>query len=122
VRLYLDQMFRSELTDILRNDRHDVLRAEDVGQSRADDEEIMKRVIAEGRTLITLDEHFGDWAVLPLGQHPGVIRVKIHPPLIEKMAERLLPFLRAHEQSEFENRLIILGPRRERWITTADKA
>ena len=44
----------------------------------------MERVIAEGRTLITLDEHFGDWAVLPLNKHPGVIRVKIHPPLTEK--------------------------------------
>jgi hypothetical protein len=27
--------------------------------------------IAEDRTLITLDEHFGDWAVLPLSVHPG---------------------------------------------------
>lgn len=118
MRLYLDQMFRVELADILRNDGHDVERAGEVNQSRADDEEIMARVIKEGRTLITLDEHFGDWAVLPLDKHPGVIRLKIYPPLTEKLAERLLPFLRCHEQLEFANRLIIIDSHRKRWIIT----
>lgn len=117
MRLYLDQMFRVELTDILRNDGHDVERAGEVNQSCADDE-IMARVIKEGRTLITLDEHFGDWAVLPLDKHPGVIRLKIYPPLTEKLAERLLPFLRCHEQLELANRLIIIDSYRERWIIT----
>ena len=119
MRLYLDQMFRTELADLLRNEGHDVLRAGEIGQSRADDAEIMARVIAENRTLITLDEHFGDWAVLPLDRHPGVIRLKIHPPSTEKLAERLLAFLRHHEQTEFANHLIIIGLQRERWIATA---
>lgn len=118
MRLYLDQMFRTELADMLRHDGHDVVRAGEVDQSRLDDAEIMTRVIEESRTLITLDEHFGDWAVLPLDKHPGVIRLKIHPPVTEAIAECLLSFLR-HIQSEFANRLIILSPQRERWITTA---
>lgn len=119
MRLYLDQMFRIELADRLRNEGHDILRAGEIGQSRADDAAIMTRVIAENRTLITLDEHFGDWAVLPLDRHPGVIRLKIYPPSTERLAERLLIFLRHHEQAEFANHLIILGPQRERWIATA---
>ena len=118
MRLYLDQMFRTELADILRNHGHDVMRADEVGQSRADDAEIMTRVVEEGRALITLDEHFGDWAILPLDKHPGVIRLKIHPPLTEKLAECLLPFLRRHEQSALANHLIIIGQQRERWIST----
>ena len=119
MRLYLDQMFRTELADLLRNDGHDVLRAVEIDQSRADDAEIMALVIAENRTLITLDEHFGDWAVLPLDRHSGVIRLKIHPPSTERLAELLLAFLRHHEQADFANHLIILGPQRERWIVTA---
>lgn len=67
-----------------------------------------------------MDEHFGDWAVLPLDKHPGVIRLKIHPPLTERLAERLLSFLRRHKQTELANRLIILGLQRERWITTTE--
>lgn len=120
MRLYLDQMFRTELADILRNDGHDVVRAGEVGQSRADDAEIMTRIIEEGRSLITLDEHFGDWAVLPLNNHPGVIRLKIHPPLTETLAQHLLSFLRRHEQPELANRLIILSSQRERWVNTAE--
>jgi predicted nuclease of predicted toxin-antitoxin system len=113
-------MFRAELADILRNNGYDIVRAVEVDQSRADDAEIMARIIEENRTLITLDEHFGDWAILPLDKHPGVIRLKIHPPLTERLVDILLPFLRCHEQKEFVNRLIILSPRRERWITTAE--
>jgi predicted nuclease of predicted toxin-antitoxin system len=119
VRIYLDQMFRTELADMLRHAGHDIVRAGEVDQSRSDDAEIMRRAIDESRILITLDEHFGDWAVLPLDKHPGVIRLKIHPPATEKIADCLLPFLGRHIQSEFVNRLVILGPQRERWITTA---
>jgi len=35
--------------------------------------------VDEGRLLGTLDEHFGDWAILPLSAHPGVIRIKASP-------------------------------------------
>lgn len=108
------------MADILRNNGHDVVRAGEVIQSRANDADIMARVIKEDRALITLDEHFGDWAILPLDRHPGVIRLKIHPPLTGKLAKRLLAFLSCHKQSEFVNRLVIIGPQRERWISTAE--
>jgi len=117
--LYLDQMIRTELAELLRQEGHDVLRAIDAGQDRADDARIMERVIAEGRVLVTLDEHFGDWAILPIEKHPGVIRLKIHPPTVGRLAEYLLPILRRHRQEEFADRLVIVGPRRERWISTA---
>ena len=51
-----------------------MLRASETGQSRADDQEILRIAIDQRRILITLDEHFGDWAVLPLSKHFGVIR------------------------------------------------
>ena len=119
MRIYLDQMFSIELAELLRTEGHDVLRASDAGQARADDEEIIKRAVAEDRVLITLDEHFGDWAVLPLRKHSGVIRIKIHPPFTDLLAKRLIPFLRSHDKSDFSNHLIILGLARERWIDTA---
>jgi predicted nuclease of predicted toxin-antitoxin system len=71
MKLYLDQMFRVDLAERLCDEGYDVLRAAEAGQSTADDAEILRRTISEGRTLITLDEHFGDWAVLPLDRRPG---------------------------------------------------
>ncbi len=59
-KLYLDQMFRIEVAQALRAEGHDVVRASEVGQERSDDREILQKSIAENRTLVTLDEHFGD--------------------------------------------------------------
>jgi len=76
IRLYLDQCLRVEVAQALRVKGFDVVRTAEVGQYRADDSEILQRAISDGRILITLDEHFGNWAVLPLREHPGVIRLK----------------------------------------------
>jgi predicted nuclease of predicted toxin-antitoxin system len=118
-RLYLDQMFRTEVAQVLRQEGYDVLRASEVGQARADDMQILQKAIAENRILITLDEHFGDWAVLPLSQHPGVIRVKVHPVTSERVLKLLLPFLKTHAAEEFKDHLVILSEGRAKWILTA---
>ena len=93
-RLYLDQMLRLEVAQALRDDGHDVLRASEVGQARADDFQILQKAIAGKRILITLDEHFGDWIVLPLSVHPGVIRLKVNPTTSRNIINLLQPFLR----------------------------
>jgi hypothetical protein len=42
------------------------------------------------------DDHFGDWTVLPLSRHPGVIRLKVNPTTTANTLGLLLPFLRRH--------------------------
>lgn len=79
IKLYLDQMLQVQVARILRDEGYDVLRVSETGQSRADDEQVMKKAINDNRILITLDEHFGDWTILPLSRHPGVIRLKVNP-------------------------------------------
>ena len=78
-KFFLDQMFRVDVAQALREEGCDVLRASETQQNRADDQQILRRAVTENRILVTLDEHFGDWVILPLSQHPGVIRVKVHP-------------------------------------------
>lgn len=68
MRLYLDQMLRADLAELLQSHGHDIVRAAEAGQARADDALILQRAVAEQRTLITLDGHFGDWVVLPLSE------------------------------------------------------
>ena len=118
LRLYLDQCLRVEVAQALRRAGYDVVRAAEVGQHRSDDLQIIQRAISDGRILITLDEHFGNWAVLPLREHPGVIRLKIHPATHQNAINTLLPFLKTRAQKDFLNSLIILSPRRSRWIHT----
>jgi predicted nuclease of predicted toxin-antitoxin system len=118
LRLYMDQCLRIEVTQALRSEGYDVVRAAEVGQNRADDSQIIQRAISDGRILVTLDEHFGNWAVLPLREHPGVIRLKIHPTTHGNAVAILLPFLRSRTQRDFVNRLVILSSRRSRWVYT----
>jgi len=119
LRLYLDQMLRVDVAETLRDEKYDVLRAHETGQARADDKEILEKAIEENRILITLDEHFGDWVILPLSKHPGVIRLKVDPTTSKNIIELLLPFLRLHRFDQFKNRLVILSPKRVKWIYTA---
>ena len=118
-KLYLDQMLRYEVAQALRDKGHDVLRATEVGQARADDHQILQKAISENRVLITLDEHFGDWVILPLSEHSGVIRLKINPTTSNNAIKLLLPFLRLHSSAQFKNYLVILSPKRSKWIYTA---
>lgn len=78
-RLYLDQMMQKYVAEMLSRDGYDVVRASEMGQSRDDDLSILEKAVSERRTLVTLDDHFGDWAVLPLDRHAGVIRLKVNP-------------------------------------------
>lgn len=118
-KLYLDQMFRVDVAQSLRKEGYDVLRVAEIQQNRADDQQILEKAITENRILVTLDEHFGDWVILPLSHHPGVIRIKVHPTTSEKVLNLLLPFLQKHTQEQFKDHLVILSEKRAKWILTA---
>jgi hypothetical protein len=65
------------------------------------DAEILAKAVQEKYILITLDEDFGDWAVLPLKNHPGVVRLKVNPATTETIGALLLAFLEVHGASDF---------------------
>lgn len=119
LKLYLDQMLRLDVAQALRDEGHDVMRVSEVGQARADDYEILQKAISEDRILITLDEHFGDWVILPLSEHPGVIRLKVNPATSKNAINLVLPFLRLYSSEHFKNRLVILSSKCAKWVHTA---
>ena len=119
LKIYLDQMFGIDVAEVLRGEGHDIVRASEIGQSRADDEQILQKAISENRILVTLDEHFGDWVILPLKRHPGVIRIKASPTTSKNVLDILLPFLRIHSSEQFKDRLVILSQKRVKWVSTA---
>lgn len=119
LKLYLDQMFRLEVAQALRSEGYDVVRASEFSQARADDQQILEKAISENRVLITLDEHFGDWVILPLKQHPGVIRLKVNPTTSKNVLRLLIPFLRLQSFEQLKDHLVILSLKRSKWIHTA---
>ena len=111
-------MLRLDVALCLRNEGHDVLRASEIGQSRADDWQILQKAIEDNRILVTLDEHFGDWVILPLSKHPGVIRLRVNPSTYDNITKILIPFLRLYSSEKFKNHLVILSHKRAKWVCT----
>jgi predicted nuclease of predicted toxin-antitoxin system len=118
LRLLLDQMIDTDVAADLRAAGHDVCCIGELGMRRADDAEILQLAIQENRILVTLDEDFGDWALLPLSRHPGVIRIKAVPTCTEMIESVLFPFLETCGDREFSDHLVIVRSAGVRWIRT----
>ncbi|MEI6209585.1 MAG: DUF5615 family PIN-like protein [Desulfuromonadales bacterium] len=116
----LDQMFDRAVLAGLREAGFDVLAVSEIGMSTADDSGIMHWAIENKRTVITLDDHFGDWSILPLATHSGVIRLKVNPTTTVNTLDLLIPFLKKHIGKSFINYLVIVRSAGIRWISTAD--
>ena len=96
----------------------DALRVSDVGMARADDRQILQHAIQKDRVLVTLDGHFGDWVVLPLSNHPGVVRIKADPATTANVLELLLSFFDKHRDTDLRDTLVIVHHNGIRWIRT----
>ena len=119
MRLFLDQMIDSSVAGVLQQRGYDVACTAQVDMARADDLEILEYCIKHDRILVTLDEHFGDWTVVKLTEHPGVIRLKVSPASTRNIQETLIPFLVRHAKRDFRNVLVIVRPTAIRWVHTA---
>jgi len=51
-------------------------RVHDEGLSGADDDTVWRKVVSEGRFLITLDLDFSDIRRFQLGSHPGILLIR----------------------------------------------
>jgi predicted nuclease of predicted toxin-antitoxin system len=119
-RFLIDQMFDRLVVATLREQDYEVVAVSELGMATADDAEIMRWAIEHDRIVVTLDEHFGDWSILPLSRHPGVIRLKVNPATTAVTLGLLLPFLQRHAESDFRNRLVIVRESGIRWIKTGE--
>lgn len=89
---------------------YDVKDVYELNLAGADDEEIVKTAIKERRTLITLDNDFGNiYYFSNIGKF-GVIIVKLHPPTIENINTILETFLKSDMKNiDLSKDLVILG-------------
>lgn len=111
-------MIDKDVVDALRTAGYDVECTREKGMARSDDFEILEYCINTRRILITLDEHFGDWTMVKLSKHPGVIRLKVNPANSSMIQNALLPFLSKNYDREFRNTLAIVKESGIRWIKT----
>jgi predicted nuclease of predicted toxin-antitoxin system len=75
-RLLLDQSLPRSTAALLTQFGWDVIHVSDIGMSRADDVEILRRGRAEGRICVTLDADFHSLLAISGERAPSVIRIR----------------------------------------------
>jgi predicted nuclease of predicted toxin-antitoxin system len=97
VKLILDENLSPQHAVELRIEGHDAIAVPEVGLSGANDEEILRFAVENGRVLVTLDADFANVMRFPPERTLGVVRLKVHPATEERIRQtirRALLFLR----------------------------
>ena len=104
----LDENVPLSIGAFLRDMGFDVVHAKEVEMLGASDNHIMELARHEERTLITFDKHFADLVLYPPDTHWGVIRIRIHPPLLDDITEAFAHFLKQFDMATIRGTLVVL--------------
>ena len=108
IKFLLDENVPLSIGVFLRDMGFDVVHAKEVEMLGASDDHIMELARHEERALITFDKHFANLVLYPPNTHWGVIRIRIHPPLLGDVTEALAHFLEQFDMSTIRGTLIVL--------------
>lgn len=92
----------------LRKSGHDVVAIREAGLFQITDDAIIKIADKEERSVITFDKHFGDILRYPPRNLPGIILIRINPPLLEDIFYALSNLFKNYPGNSFKGRLIVL--------------
>lgn len=89
----VDENIPPAIVAFLKDKGFDVKEVHELLIHGASDISIMGLARQEERTLVTFDKHFADILHYPLDSHFGVIRIRIHPPLLSDIIQAFEHFL-----------------------------
>jgi predicted nuclease of predicted toxin-antitoxin system len=74
--LKVDENLPGDIADLVKRHGHDAVTIGDQGGQGAADDELWRRIQAEGRWLVTADKDFADLRLYPPGSHAGLILLR----------------------------------------------
>ncbi len=104
----VDENIPLAVAHFLRNKGIDIKEVKEAGIHGASDAEIMNLARQEERVLLTFDKHFSNILLYPLHSHFGVIRMRVHPPLLSDIIQALGLFLQKFDLATIRGTLIVL--------------
>ncbi len=108
IKVLADENIPPPIVEFFRKKGFDIKSLSQGGISGASDKDVMKLACQEQRVLLTFDKHFGNVVLYPLNSHYGVIRIRIHPPLISDLTRSLEHFLQKFDLATIRATLIVL--------------
>ncbi len=98
MRFLLDENVHIAVLAFAQKLGHDIVRAP-LGTRNGD---IIKLALEEKRVLITHDKDFLDLTRYPPKNHPGIICIRIHPPVIARITQALQMLLERAPAGQFQ--------------------
>lgn len=103
-----DENIPPAAVDFLRSRHHEVKSVLDLGLKGQSDGAILAAAAQQGLVLVTFDKHFANILQYPPGTHCGIIRLRIHPPVLQHIIEALDNLLNRVDPAWMEGTLIVL--------------
>jgi len=103
-----DENVPPALIEFLRDKGFDVKDLRDSAISGSSDSLLIDLARQENRVLVTFDKHFGNILLYPLHTHHGIIRIRIHPPLLSDIVKAFERFLSEFDLETIKGTLIVL--------------
>ncbi len=107
-RFLTDENVPPRVVDYLRDKGFDVRAIREFVPAGSSDSEVISIARREERILLTFDKHFANILLYPLRTHAGIIRIRLHPPLIEDVLGALENFFRDVDLGEISGTLVVL--------------
>ena len=104
MKFLIDENIQNEIVEFLKKSGYDVIPVPS-GISNGEVIQLSKR---ENRILLTHDKHFSDILLYPPENCCGIIRIKIHPPIISDIIRSLKILLHKMTLEQIDKHLIIL--------------
>ena len=116
LRVLLDQNVPRAIIGWVQTQRPEwfVVHTSDIGLDGKHDLEVFAYAQAYGLLIVTFDEDFADQRSFPVGQHHGVIRLRVWPTTIEETQSALSRLLEEVKDEELRQALVIIDRRRIR--------
>ncbi|MCP3958776.1 MAG: hypothetical protein GY719_13065 [bacterium] len=113
MKLLLDQDVYFATQRFLREIGHEVVTASELGLSRAEDADLLRRAKELGRILVTRDRDFGRLVLLERLRH-GVLYLRIRPSELSVGHEELRNVLDSYSEPELRSALVVVEAGRHR--------
>ena len=115
--ILLDQNIPISVADWLRDKRPDwnIHHVNDLGFEGKSDAFLYRWAQENEAIIVTYDEDFADSRLYPLGEHHGIIRLRVWPTTIEKTQEAMERLLHDLPYSKWRKSLIIIDNKKIRF-------
>jgi predicted nuclease of predicted toxin-antitoxin system len=108
IRFLADENVPSAVVRFLKDKGFDLKEVRGAGIAGESDDAVIALARKEERVLLTFDRHFANILAYPPSSHHGIIRIRIHPPLIDHILQALDELIKKLDLNTIRGCLIVL--------------